>query len=78
MLEGSHFLPISLPPRLFSTPEDVGKAEGPELESETSEHPAAVDSLCSFTYWYSEFVSVSNTPWNVDSKSQDPEPHIQG
>lgn len=44
MLEGSHFLPISLPPppRLFLTPEDVGKAEGSELESETSEDPAAV------------------------------------
>lgn len=42
MLEGSHFLPISLPFRLFSTPEDVGKAEGPELESETPEALAAV------------------------------------
>lgn len=44
MLEGSHFLSISLPPppRLFSTPEDVGKAEGSELESETSEDLAAV------------------------------------
>lgn len=45
LLEGSHFLPISLPPpppRLFSTPEDVGKAEGPEVELETSEDLAAV------------------------------------
>lgn len=39
---------LSLSPRLFSTPEDVGKTEGPQPETETSEEAgcnAAGDSL---------------------------------
>ena len=72
-------IPLSLPPRLVSTPEDVGQAEGPKRESEGSGKSscnAAAGSLCTFTYWHWVCKSLKHTLEHrfkiIGSRSSDP------